>query len=149
MTEIPYALQTVVFLDWDDTTIGVLRVPKSIRDVRPLVQFFTAYNMIHPDIRAILWADPWAEERDRKWEEARQAYPRRKIYPEEVIIPQLDSDGQILYDGPPRGNIILPNGTVVAVPRPYHVLRHSLCYHPADYIPTHQRGQSFHPAKGG
>lgn len=149
MITIPYALRAIIFQDWDDTTIGALRVPKSIRDVRPLVQFFTAYNFVHPDVRAILWADPWAEERAKKWGEAHRAYPRRRIYPEETIIPLLDEDGQILFDGPPRGNITLPDGTVVAVPRPYHVLRHSLCYHPAEYIPTHQRGKSFHPVKGG
>ncbi len=149
MITIPYALRTILFRDWDDAVIGVLRVPKSIRDVRPLVQLFIAYNMVHPDVRATLWADPWAEERAKKWKEAHRAYPRRRIYPEETVIPQLDEDGQILYDGSPRGNITLPDGTAVAVPRPYRVLNHTLTYRPAEYIPTYQWGQSFRPIKGG
>lgn len=51
----PLDVRKVVFIDWDNTSIGELIVPKAWKNLRQVVNFFIAANMIHPAIRD---ADP-------------------------------------------------------------------------------------------
>lgn len=119
----PRALVNIVFLDdWDlgrDRCIGILRIPATLKqDVRLLVDFFTQYNNVHPDLRDCV-QDPWAEERERKKAEAMAKYPLQYVYAVETIVPEVTADGQIYRR---------PDGSI-------HFLAHELHYEAKDYKP--------------
>lgn len=105
MIQDPKALLEIRFMDdFDrnrDRVIGVLMIPKALRDARPLVNLFIEYNLVHPDLQVghlVGRSDPWAEERAEKWAAARRNYPRRYVYPVETIIPALTADGTMAKD---------------------------------------------------
>lgn len=134
MIEDPRALLTIHFYDWDDKIIGTLLIPKALRDARPVVDLFVQYNMVHPDLQTAPLSgrpDPWAEERARKKAEAHRDFPRRTIYPVEIIIPALTPGGKLAQ-------------TEQGIP----ILYHELHYEVQEYMRC-QRGGSFRPQKEG
>lgn len=134
----PKALLRIEFRDdWDlgrDRIIGVLYVPRALKDARLLVNLHVEQNMVHPDLRSAALRgqiDPWAEERKEKHERAIRDYPRRFIYPVETIIPRLTEDGQLWRT---------EDGAI-------QILYHSLYYQPGEYKPQIRR-TSFRPREG-
>lgn len=137
MIKNPYALLEIRHLDWDDMVIGVLYIPRALKDARLLVDIFVEANMIHPDLQASRFSgykDPWADERREKHARSKRDWPRRRIYPVETIIPEMTEDGKIR---------VREDGTI-------HFLRHDLEYRPAEYVKQTgpSRGKSFRPEKG-
>lgn len=132
----PRELTEIHFVDdWDlgrDRIIGILFIPKQLRDARPIANMFIEHTMVHPDLRTNLQNDPWAEEREKKRKKAKRDWPGRFIYPVETIIPALTPDGQLAWteDG--------------KIP----ILQHELHYAAGEYDPA-QRAKGFRPQKGG
>lgn len=135
MIENPYALVKILHFDWDDTLLGVLYIPRALKDARLLENIFVEANMVHPDLRFCGDRDPWAEERREKRTRAKHDWPRRRIYPVETIIPEMTEDGKIR---------VREDGTI-------HFLQHHLDYRPAEYVKQtgSSRGKSFRPEKEG
>lgn len=138
MIKNPYALLEIKYLDWDNTVIGVLYIPRYIKDGRLLVNIFVEANMVHPDLQTSRvggYQDPWAEERKVAFARAKRNWPRRRIYPVETIIPEMTEDGKIR---------VREDGTI-------HFIRHELEYRPDDYVKQTgaNRSASFRPVKEG
>ncbi len=140
MIEDPKALLEIRFMDdWDlgrDRVIGVLFVPKALRDARALVNLFCQFNLVHPDLRDDFHRDPWAEERTKKHAAALRDHPRQYVYPVETIIPTLTPDGQMAVDEKSR----------------YTILYHSLNYRAEEYKTVRRSGIAPfrpHPQKEG
>lgn len=84
----PLSVQRLVFVDWDDTWLGVLLVPQDkewqqvlfanmgCKDLRGVVDWFARVNMVHPDLRD---ADPTSLERTDNY---RGKYPHMGPRPE-------------------------------------------------------------------
>lgn len=119
MIESPFEMREYRFFDWDDKVIGVLHLPKVLKDVRAVVNFFVGANMIHPELRGGLF-DPWANERALKLETALKDWPRNRVYPEEAWYFAVGKNGL--------------------------EIRHSLRYVPAEHIRA-RRMISFRPTK--
>lgn len=113
-----FGTKKIVFYDWDDTIIGVLILANPIRDGRPFVNFFTCYNLIHPDLQLVpargsdgqiyqcraadlraqgVEPDPWAQERETKYREAKARWPNRQIYTEEAFYFSWRDGGRKLH----------------------------------------------------
>lgn len=121
MIKNPLETIEIHFKDWDDTVIGVLRLPSVVEDARPFVNFFVGVNMIHPDLQRGI-VDPWAAERKEKFGTAKKDWPRNRIYPEESWFFEMGKNGL--------------------------KIRHSLRYVPAEPIKA-KRALSFRPTKKG
>lgn len=118
--------------------IGVLYIPRVLKDARLLENIFVEANMIHPDLQASRFGgykDPWADERREKRTRAKHDWPRRRLYPVETMIPEMTEDRKIR---------VREDGTI-------HFLRHDLTYQPAEYVKQTgaSRGESFRPKKEG
>lgn len=139
MIKDPRELAEIRFVDdWDlgrDRVIGILFIPKQLRDARFLVNLFVENSMVHPDLRTNLQSDPWAEERKEKHRQARRDFPGRFVYPVETIIPAMTPDGKLARaeDG--------------KIP----VLYHELHYSAGEWDPTqrHRKNKGFRPQKEG
>ncbi|WP_251447034.1 hypothetical protein [Vermiculatibacterium agrestimuris] len=116
----PYKQRQIIFYDWDDTVIGVLCLPEILHDVRAFANFFVGVNLIHPDVSGGI-VDEWAEEREERYAQAIRDWPRRAIYPEESWWFESGADGP--------------------------VMRHSLRYLPAGYVPERSSLTSFRPKR--
>lgn len=119
----PFETRKIFFFDWDNTVIGVLLLPKCIKDARAFVNFFVAVNMIHPELDPY-W-DEWFWERTAKRRQAKENWPRRRVCPEEAFYFAPDGAGGL-------------------------ELRHSLRFVPAEYIKQAgmARSKGFRPGKG-
>lgn len=141
MIKDPRELAEIRFVDdWDlgrDRVIGILFIPKQLKDARLLVNFFAEYNMVHPDLRTgplMGQIDPWTKERMKKWQ-AKRDFPGRFVYPVETIIPALTPDGKLAWTDDGK----LP------------ILYHELHYAADDWDPTqrHRKNKGFRPQKEG
>ncbi len=116
----PLETRRYVFADWDNRIIGVLVLPKVVRDVRAFVDFFSRVNLVHPELNGGIF-DEWADEREAKYAQALHDWPRMYIYPEESWY----------FDWGPGGL----------------TMRHSLRYLPGARKKVVRHGVSFRPPR--
>lgn len=127
MIENPLRDKRMVFVDYDNTIIGILHIPAEIaagggNTLKTVVNWFAAVNMIHPELRGASVKDPWADERQELRERAVADWPRRRICPEESFVLTV-RDGQMCMD-------------------------HKLRYVPIDYLHEVRISQGFRPKEG-